>query len=146
MGGPLFPNVYVRILTKSEIFCKNQKCSLGPKTQNKPLNFFWDGGLPNRGGGGLTFGKNSQKIPYFFLTGSLRGNIIGNKATRKNSSFIPQQASGCFPLHSTCSQFGVTTIGLFPKYGIGYIQKTSTGYAQNTPKLWHCIYPSRVFL
>ena len=29
---------------------------------------FLDGGLPNRGGGGggLTFGKNSQKIPYFF--------------------------------------------------------------------------------
>ena len=31
-GGPLFPNVYVRILTKSE----NQKCSLGLKMQNKP--------------------------------------------------------------------------------------------------------------
>ena len=48
-GGPLFPNVYVRILTKSEHFCKNQKCSLGPKTQNKP----------------------SQKSRIFFLTGSL---------------------------------------------------------------------------
>ena len=35
-GGPLFPNVYVRILTKSEHFCENQKCFLGPKMQNKP--------------------------------------------------------------------------------------------------------------
>ena len=64
-GGPLFPNVYVRILTKSEHFYKNKKCSFGPKTQNKPLNFFFDGGLPNRGG--PTFGKNSQKITYFFF-------------------------------------------------------------------------------
>ena len=47
-GDPLFPNVYVRILTKSEHFCKNQKCSLGPKMQNKLLIFFcWtDNHLP----------------------------------------------------------------------------------------------------
>ena len=44
-GGPLFPNVYVRIPTKSEHFCKNQKCSLGPKTQNKLYNFFLTGSL-----------------------------------------------------------------------------------------------------
>ena len=35
-GDSLFPNVYVRILTKSEHFCENQKYFLGPKMQNKP--------------------------------------------------------------------------------------------------------------
>ena len=35
-GGPLFPNVYVRILTKSENFCEHQKCLLAAKMQNKP--------------------------------------------------------------------------------------------------------------
>ena len=72
-GGPLFPNVYVRILTKSEHFCKNQKCSLGPKTQNKPSIFFLNGGLPNRGGGGGVryLGKTPNKSRIFFLTGSL---------------------------------------------------------------------------
>ena len=37
----------------------------------KWLKFPKGGGV----GGGPTFGKNSQKIPYFFLTGSL--NMIG---------------------------------------------------------------------
>ena len=41
--------------------------------QNK-TQIFLDGGLPKRGagrGGGMTLRKNSQIIPYFFLTGSL---------------------------------------------------------------------------
>ena len=56
-GGPLFPNEYVRILTKSEHFCEHQKCFLGPKMQYKPQTNFWT--------------EASQIIPYFFLRGSL---------------------------------------------------------------------------
>ena len=66
-GGPIFPNVYVRILTKSENFCENHKCFLGPKMQNKPL--FLDGGLLNRGagwGGVPTLGKKLPNNPVFF--------------------------------------------------------------------------------
>ena len=40
--------------------------------QNKPHFFFWKQGFP-KGGGGPTLGKNSQKIPFFFLGASLGG-------------------------------------------------------------------------
>ena len=37
--------------------------------QNKPHFFFWKQGFPKGGerGGGPTLGKNSQKIPFFFM-------------------------------------------------------------------------------
>ena len=58
-GGPLFLNVYIRIVTKSKNYCENQKCPLGPKMQNNPLIFF----SPKRGfgcgRGCLPFGENS---------------------------------------------------------------------------------------
>ena len=37
--------------------------------QNKRYFFFWKQGFPKGGGGGPTLGKNSQKIPLFFLDG-----------------------------------------------------------------------------
>ena len=66
-GGPLFPNVYIRILTKSNFF--NQKGSLGPLTQNKSLNCFLDEGLP-KGGWGSAIWEKLPKNPVFFSEGS----------------------------------------------------------------------------
>ena len=39
-------------LPKSEHFNEDQKCSEGPKMQNKPYIFFWKQGFLKRGGGG----------------------------------------------------------------------------------------------
>ena len=53
-GDPLFPNVTVRIVTKGEHFCENQKLSSGPKIQNEPLFF-----SSNKG---FLFGENSELL------------------------------------------------------------------------------------
>ena len=89
-GGPLFPNVYVRILTKSEHFCKNQKGSLGPETQKKPKLFFWDEGFPKGGdGGGSDVWEKFPNNPVFFFEGVPYrleiqiGNEMGSKRTIK---------------------------------------------------------------
>ena len=68
----------------SALFCKNQKCSLGPKTENKPLNFF--GGGPSKGGGGPALGKNSQIIPYFLSEAPLASFAL--LAAMATSSFL----------------------------------------------------------
>ena len=46
-------------------------CSLGPKMQNKPLNFFLDGGLPNRaaGEGGSDTWEKLPNNPVFSFDG-----------------------------------------------------------------------------
>ena len=44
--------------------------------QNKLYFFFWKQGFPKGGeGGGPTLGKNSQKIPFFFV-GSVPNNGV----------------------------------------------------------------------
>ena len=48
-------------LPKSEHFHEDQKCSEGPKMQNKPYMFFLETGVPKRGGGGGV--RHLGKIP-----------------------------------------------------------------------------------
>ena len=64
-GGVTYSQKYMsEKLLKSEHFDEDQKCSKGPKMQNKPYFFFLETGVPKRGGG-PTLGKYSQKIPFF---------------------------------------------------------------------------------
>ena len=63
-GGPLFLNVYVRILTKNEKICVNKKCFLGPKMPNKTLFFIWTEASQLGGRGG-----EREKETVFFSEG-----------------------------------------------------------------------------
>ena len=74
----------------------------GPKTQNKPSNFFLNGGLPNRGGGGGVrhLGKTPKKPRIFFLTGSLINYII----SLHSQTFIPAYCC-VFIIYSHPSKF-----------------------------------------
>ena len=55
---------------KSEHFCKNQKCSFGPKTQNEPLNFSWtEASQIGRLGGSDTWEKLPNNPVFFFFDG-----------------------------------------------------------------------------
>ena len=67
--------------------------------QNKPSIFFGTEASQIGGvGGGPTFGKNSQKIPYFFLRGSLismRVNVF--QALLKRKEFQQKKKLGKLP-------------------------------------------------
>ena len=49
------------------------KTKNAPKDLKRKINhtFFLETGVPKRGGGGPTLGKNSQKIPFFLGVASL---------------------------------------------------------------------------
>ena len=52
-GGVTYSQKYMsEWLPKSEHFHEDQKCSEGPKMQNKPYILFLETGVPKRGGGG----------------------------------------------------------------------------------------------
>ena len=84
-GGPLFLNVYVRIVTKSKNYCENQKCSLGPKMQNNPLIFFLQKGGLGGGEGVCHLGKIPEKYRFFFWVLPL---VIDGKTGVQSDLFI----------------------------------------------------------
>ena len=79
-GGVTYSQKYMsEWLPKSEHFHEDQKCSEGPKMQNKPYILFLETGVPKRGGGGgPTFGKNSPNFPFGWRPLSLLCDINCN--------------------------------------------------------------------
>ena len=64
-GESSIPICICQNIDKKNFFCEHQKCSLGPKKQNKHLIFFGQM-VPKKGCGSTQFGTNSQIIWYFF--------------------------------------------------------------------------------
>ena len=68
-GGPLFPKVNVKIVTKYQLFGENQKCSLWPKMQNKPSkNFNYYRGSQKEGGRVRHLGKFPKNTVFLEFT------------------------------------------------------------------------------
>ena len=77
-GSHLFPEVCICQNSDQKVifFVKTKN---GPILQNKPYFFILKTGVPKRGGG-PTFGTNSQKIPFFFMSPLLNHLITDNSA------------------------------------------------------------------
>ena len=114
-GGPVFPKVKTGSFLGGHLFPKllkskiDQKVNIFVKTKNAPKGlkckinqtFFFENTGSQKGGrgGGPTLGKNSQKIPFFFV-GSVPNYLCGGECNNLDLSFTTERSVCHLNIHT----------------------------------------------